>query len=405
MVISNSSVAIVADKILMIKRQKICLMATLLLAAIIIHFLYLLHIQPIPQAYYRSSPEHHSGLRIATLNLRVPFPIDIQHNLSWIQRRSSIISTIHHHQPHILAVQEDCYFMNQDIMNLQYGNTAKKRLSDIYNRYGLFNRNGESHPSSSWPVNAFSLIVGNDGEHNSVYYNRHVYESLDSVTFWLSYTPNVAGSSFDEVTGRIVNCVLLQEKTYKSRRSMIDMIFFCSTHFPSNNITRQLLSVDVLSQMFSQYQTEFINTYMDEEEKQQLTMMIAGDFNAIPNSQTYNAMVKSGFVDIRQLAKVSSDYTYTTNDWYGAKDSLIDYVWIYQPKGSYHHSGSNSNLLSDNVQSVKHISIPCYMDDDTSAELEDTISLVDDNIHNKINRDNNKTASDHLMVVVDFNNT
>ena len=115
-------------------------------------------------------------------------------------------------------------------------------------------------------------------------------------------------------------------------------------------------------------------------------------------------MINAGFVDIRQLVKVSSDYTYTTNDWYGAQDSLIDYVWIYQPKGGY-RSGSTSDLSSDNVQSVKHISIPCCMDDDTSAELEDTISLVDDNIHNKINRDNNKTASDHLMVVIDINYT
>ena len=175
-----------------------------LLVAIVIHFLHL-H-QPIPRTYHRSPPEHHSNLRISTLNLRVPFPIDIQHNLSWTQRRSSIISAIHNYQPHILAVQEDCYFMNQDMMNLQYG-VEKKKLSDIYNRYGLFNRNGESHPSSSWPINAFSSVVGNDGEHNSVYYNKHVYESLDNVTFWLSYTPNVAGSSFDEVTGRIVNCV------------------------------------------------------------------------------------------------------------------------------------------------------------------------------------------------------
>ena len=195
------------DNILMIQRRQICLMAKLLLVAIVlIHFLYLLHIQPIPRTYHRSPPEHHSNLRISTLNLRVPFPIDIQHNLSWTQRRSSIISAIHNYQPHILAVQEDCYFMNQDMMNLQYG-VEKKKLSDIYNRYGLFNRNGESHPSSSWPINAFSSVVGNDGEHNSVYYNKHVYESLDNVTFWLSYTPNVAGSSFDEVTGRIVNCV------------------------------------------------------------------------------------------------------------------------------------------------------------------------------------------------------
>lgn len=384
-------------------------MAVLLLVAIIIHSLHRQH-QLISRASYHGSSslllhEHNSSLRIATLNLRVPFSIDIQHNLSWSQRRYSIISTIQNYQPHILALQEDCYFMNQDIMNLQFnGSTAKKKLlSDIYNRYGLFNRNGESKPSSSWPMNAFSSIVGNDGEHNSIYYDKHVYESLENVTFWLSYTPNVAGSSFEEVTGRIVNCVLLQEKTtYKSRRRSMDMIFFCSTHFPSNNVTRQLLSVDVLSEMFSQYQTEFMHTtQMDEEEKQQPTMMIAGDFNSIPNSQTYNAMAEAGFVDIRQLAKVSSDYTHTTNDWYGAQDSLIDYVWIYQPKGSY-HSGSTSNLLSKNVQSVKHISIPCCMINDTLLKLGNTISLVDDNTHDKINSDNNKTASDHLMVVVDI---
>ena len=175
------------------------------------------------------------------------------------------------------------------------------------------------------------------------------------------------------------------------------MIFFCSTHFPSGNVTRQLLSVDVLSEMFSRYQTEFTRTHIDKGEKQQLTLMIAGDFNAIPNSQTYNAMVKSGFVDTRQLSKVSSDYTYTTNDWYGAQDSLIDYVWIYQPKGSYHHSGSTSDLLSDNVQSVKHISTPCC--------IHDTLLKLEGDTQNKIY--SNRTASDHLMVVVgvDFNYT
>ena len=96
-------------------------MAVLLLVAIIIHFLHQQHQLISRVSYHGSSPLLHgnnSSLRIATLNLRVPFSIDIQHNLSWIERRSSIISSIHNYQPHILALQEDCYFMNQDIMNL-----------------------------------------------------------------------------------------------------------------------------------------------------------------------------------------------------------------------------------------------------------------------------------------------
>ena len=123
------------------QQQQICLMAVLLLVAIIIHFLHQQHQLISRASYHGSSPLLHgnnSSLRIATLNLRVPFSIDIQHNLSWIERRSSIISSIHNYQPYILALQEDCYFMNQDIMNLQYGSTTKKKkLSDIYNRYGL----------------------------------------------------------------------------------------------------------------------------------------------------------------------------------------------------------------------------------------------------------------------------
>ena len=63
----------------------------------------------------------------------------------------------------------------------------------------------------------------------------------------------------------------------------------------------------------------------------------------------HNAMVNAGFVDTRQLAKVSSDYTYTTNDWYGAQDSLIDYVWIYQPKTKKKNDQQKQDDGSDNI--------------------------------------------------------
>ena len=299
------------------------------------------------------------------MNLRVPFPQDIHQNLSWNERKESVASAILSYKPHILAVQEDCYFMNIYL---------RTKLSGVYTRYGLFNRNGDSHPTAYWPDNAFSSAVGKDGEHNSVWYDTQRFESINNTTFWLSDTPNVAGTSFDEITGRIVNCVLLQERVSGGSR-MLGRIFFCSTHLPSGNVTKQLLSVDVLSRMFLQYQ--------EEDDDEELTMMISGDFNSIPGSKTYQAMIQAGFIDTRQVSnenKPIEDYSYTTNDWSGSKNSLIDYVWIYQkPKEELRKS-----RLNNTVMSVMHLPIPC-------CSYPYTV--------------NNKTASDHLMVVVDFDIT
>ena len=200
------------------------------------------------------------------------------------------------------------------------------------------------------------------------------------------------------------------------------LFFFCSTHLPSDNTTRQLLSVNVLSQMFSQYQNDILHTFVghnnnnnnrndDNNDKKKsvvsLTMMIAGDFNSPRDSTMYNAMVSAGFMDTRQLASlrgndnknsIAVDYTNTTNDWYGNKDSLIDYVWMYQKRQEEeeeeHHS--LSHLLSKkHVISVKHISIPCCHDDVTNLHSDHTAN--DDHIIVQ-----NKTASDHKMVIVDI---
>ena len=343
------------------------------------------------------SPHHYADnnrLKIASWNLRVPFPPDIERNLSWMERRDSIASAITYYRPDLLAVQEDCYFMSHDLMNAQTSTLSKgeKMLSDIYKRHGLFNRNGDSYPTTNWHTNAFSSIVGRDGEHNSIWYNKHKFHAVQNVTFWLSRTPNVPGSSFDEVTGRIVNCVLLQGRllfndrdgTITNSSTQCTDVFYCSTHLPSGNMTRQLWSVDVLSQMFAQYHDKFTTKgYSSKENNNQLLMMVAGDFNSAPNSETYNAMIESGFVDARQLSQERipiEQYTFTTNDWYAAEDSMIDHVWIYLGKRE-----GRARKPPRSVASVRHVSIPCCDID---------LNLGKDPL--------NKTASDHLMVIVEF---
>ncbi|KAL7551922.1 hypothetical protein ACHAWF_015131, partial [Thalassiosira exigua] len=328
-------------------------------------------------------PRDGGVLRVASWNLRVPFPPDVERNLSWADRRGSLASTIAKVRPHVLAVQEDCRFMSDDLMDIDLAGGGGK-LSDVYDRYGLFNRNGESEPTERWPENAFSTIVGRDGEHNSVWYDRRRFRAARNVTFWLSRDPEAAGSSFDEVTGRVVNCVLLQDARSQcargegaSRAGCVD-VFFCSTHLPAGNQTRQLWSVDVLSRMFVRYRDELSNVGPGSERVP--LMMIAGDFNVAPGSDVHGAMERAGFVDSRALSLERTpieEYSPSARDWYGGGNTLIDYVWIYV--------GVEGQLeLPHEVISVRHAPVPCC----------GSLPGVDHAY--------NRSASDHLLVIADL---
>mmetsp|Transcript_20665 Transcript_20665/g.31277 ORF Transcript_20665/g.31277 Transcript_20665/m.31277 type:complete len:402 (+) Transcript_20665:146-1351(+) len=318
-----------------------------------------------------------TSLKIATWNLRVPFEQDVT---TWADRRDSVANAIALNRPDILATQEDCYYMNQDLMMSSIINkNHHHNLSSLYERYGLFNRNGEANSTSSWPVNAFSSIVGRDGEHNSIWYNRNRFIEQKKHTFWMSRSPTVPGTSFDEVTGRIVNCLLLRERhscvteQADGGISSCTDVFFCSTHLPSGNVMRQLWSVDVISKQFRSFKEDYHNRMMIPHLQQRLVMFISGDFNAIPGSATYNAMIDAGFVDARSISnegKRIDSYSPTTNDWHGAKDELIDHVWIYNVDDS-----KLNHYLS--VESVKHKRIPAEDDEQL-------------------------TASDHKMITVDI---
>ena len=339
----------------------------------------------------RSDSRPHNLLRLATWNLRVPFPRDLEKNLSWNDRKYSIASAIARWRPHLLALQEDCYFMSESLMNSE---TTIGKLSDTYERYGLFNRNGESYPNMNWPENVFTNDGMKDGEHNSVWYDKSRFLAMKYVTQWLSRTPQVAGTSFDEATGRVINCVLLHDKFCDRKLTKtvqcIDF-FFCSTHLPSENATRQLWSVKVLSRIFSKYREDFTNV---GSIRNNLMMILSGDFNSAPGSDTYEAMKGAGFVDLRELSqegKSVEEYTATTNDWYETGDSLIDHVWIYLG------FSANEILLAD-ILSVKHVPVSCC-----DLNLNDTSpkgSFNEDIMRDRVQM-HNRTASDHLMVIVD----
>lgn len=290
-------------------------------------------------------------LRIGTWNLRVPFPSDTKVGLNWENRVDGIARAIASQKPNVLAVQEDFYSMSSSLLS----HPILEPLQ--YDRYGLFNRNGMSGPpDSTWPINPFTRDGIRDGEHNSVWHDSTTYANVSSSTFWLSETPSIPGTSFGEVTGRVVNCRVLRAKVWGSTFG------FCSLHFPTDR-EKGNRSIYVLSQEIRNIVT-----------KEELSLVfVAGDFNFVEGSTLYQTMISQGFLDIRQLAGgAHGEFGFknvTTKDWNGAADQIIDYIWIY---------GTRANSLI--VDLVTHI--PVYL---------------------QLNgQHNNHTASDHLLVIMDI---
>ncbi|MBL9189702.1 MAG: endonuclease/exonuclease/phosphatase family protein [Opitutaceae bacterium] len=93
---------------------------------------------------------------------------------------------------------------------------------------------------------AFSGVARNDGKRSGewslVGYRRERFELLDSGTFWLSETPEVAGSkSWDAAITRICSWVRLRDRT--SGRDFV----FANTHFDHRGTIARLESAKLLS--------------------------------------------------------------------------------------------------------------------------------------------------------------
>jgi len=328
-----------------------------------------------------------SSLRVMSWNLRVPFPIDAAVNRSWAERRDSISLAIATLLPDVLLLQEDCYFMNNDLLHAPVPGPLSDTLripylSEHYKRYGRYNRNGESKPSPTWPENPFTRDGMRDGEHNSIWWNAHRLVSVGTSSFWLSDTPDVAGTSFDEVTGRIVNCVTLRGKEQVS----MSPTRICSTHFPADNVTRQLLSTAVIEEDFSKY----TKTHPDVQYS-----FIGGDFNSIPGSETYNDMLVRGFVSLHG-ASGHIDVV-TTCDWFNSSNNaFIDYVWVYA--GDASRQQQQATRLR--VKRSSLVNVPCC-GSDPSTSYSDLITQIDPGTTSR-RIAGNRAASDHLAVLIDL---
>jgi endonuclease/exonuclease/phosphatase family metal-dependent hydrolase len=114
------------------------------------------------------------------------------------------------------------------------------------------------------------------GEYCAVFYKKDRFTELESGSFWLSETPEVAGSKgWDGACERIASWVRLQDK--KSRKQF----FFINTHLDHVGKVARREGVALLLDRTKEY-------------AKGSPIIITGDFNSEPDSEVIQHVIESG---------------------------------------------------------------------------------------------------------------
>ncbi len=227
-------------------------------------------------------------LKVMTLNIRYDNPGDSLNG--WSNREEQICSFIKEEKPAIIGMQE--------VLWHQY-----ELLDSVLTAYaseGIGREDG---------VHA--------GEMNPVFYRKDRFELARKITFWLSETPEIAGSkSWGSSLPRIVTWVELVEK--ESHRH----IFIFNTHFAHDSDTARIMSSKLLLKEI-------------EKAASESPFIVTGDFNMERTSKGYEVLtgpdesvplIKDSYV-ITQ--KKPGGPAYTFNGFFEKQGSQrIDFIFV-----------------------------------------------------------------------------
>ncbi|HXH36144.1 MAG TPA: endonuclease/exonuclease/phosphatase family protein [Plantibacter sp.] len=156
---------------------------------------------------------------------------------------------------------------------------------------------------------------GPTGEFGPVCFRRSRFEQLDAGEFWLSDTPEVAGSNtWPSLYPRFVTWVRLRE------RITGDELVFANTHLdhdssPHGDDVRSR-SAALIVERFSEIDVPIILT---------------GDFNTVGGSTTHDTFEQAGFLD---LSDGASDGVGTFHDYGPQHDGTLRIDWVLARAGS-----------------------------------------------------------------------
>jgi len=203
-------------------------------------------------------------VRVMSFNVRYGTATDGDNH--WDRRKDFLVATIRAFDPDLLGTQETLEFQRDHIAEGLPG----------YDHAGVGRNDGQA-----------------DGEMMALFYRRERFDRIDGGHFWLSETPEVAGSkSWDSALPRMVTWVKLRDRLNPAGRPVL----FLNTHFDHKGPQARLESARLLRRQMRALGAG-------------CAIVLTGDFNAGEGSDPYHALFdqidhqRSPVVDTYRVAR------------------------------------------------------------------------------------------------------
>ncbi len=227
-------------------------------------------------------------LKIITLNIRYNNQEDSLN--SWPRRIPLVLDFFKSEKPDLIGLQEvlDGQYELLDSIMTDYGSVAAGREDGV-----------------------------DKGEMNPVFYKKDRFDLIRTKTFWLSETPDIAGSqSWGSSLPRIVTWVELSNKITH------DHFYFFNTHFAHDSDSARMMSASLLMSKVDSLAAGF-------------PFIITGDFNMLHSNRVYSILtgpyesvpLLSDTYAITEKRPTGPAYTY---NGFSEKPSAgrVDYIFV-----------------------------------------------------------------------------
>ncbi len=187
----------------------------------------------------------------------------------WTNRKETVISVIKKYNPDTFGLQEAHY---------RWMNALCAALTD-YDYVGVGRANGKRL-----------------GEFSPVFYKKDKFDVVSKGNFWLSETPETAGSKgWDAACVRICSYAVLRDKKTKKEFAHFN------THLDHKGQTAMSEGAKLIAKRAGEVTS--------------VPVIVTGDFNVMPSSEPYKRMIDAGFSDARNCAEMTDDcYTFHAFD-------------------------------------------------------------------------------------------
>lgn len=222
------------------------------------------------------------NIKIMTYNIRYDNPNDEENK--WNLRKGFLSQQIQFYNPDIFGTQEG------KLHQLKY-------LDSILPQYNYIGRGRDNST--------------NQGEFSAIFYNKNKFKVLVESTFWLSETPEKISKGWDANLERICTYALFENIKTKQK------FYLFNTHFDHIGTIAREKSAELIIEKINA-----INT-------QNYPVILTGDFNSEPNSNTYLYLSKN-LNDSRFISKTAAfgpEGTFNNFEFYKPVKILIDYIF------------------------------------------------------------------------------